>query len=253
VTWAGRDWIVRTLEADDETSLVAERGGGAAALARLDLGRAHGMIPPGAYRLERRQADLVLSGGEPDALRALEALGHADAALPLVLAQSAAAPDGVHGRALALVPGIESIAGLPGALTAFRGERRWRLPGERVLSLVGDEPRTRLLDGWTVTALESGSLAVGPGLVETVRRLDAAPPLDIALWIERRAAVRLVDQVIEALERVPIIGSREARPWRAAGRALAHFDRYHRLTVFASPQPPAVMIRLERRAAAVPN
>jgi hypothetical protein len=247
-SWSGSDWIVRSEAAVGLDGLAARPDGAAAALARLDLARAHGWIPAGAYRVERDGGDLRLAGGDPAALERLEALGATAAPLPLVVGQSFAAAGAVEGRFLALVPGIESVADLPGAVAASRGEKRWRLPGERVVSLVRDEVPTRRLGGWKLTALERRSLAAGGGLVELAGRLEGAPPLDLGVWIETRGARRLVEQVSEALEQVPILGAREARPWRAAGEVLTTLDRYQRLTAFSSSSPPALVVRLWRRS-----
>ena len=54
-----------------------------------------------------------------------------------------------------------------------------------------------------------------------------------------------MDQIVEALEAVPIIGRREARRWRAASGVLAPLAPYRRLSAFVSAEPSALLVRLE--------
>ncbi len=243
--WEGNTWIVasRGLEPPPAGEGRAPRQ---VALAWIGLSEAPDPIAATELRLFRERGDLTLVGGEPVAVERLADLGRGDLPLPLVAAQSFPSGRRLQARLLALLPGVESIGGLPGAITASRGKRRWRPPGERILSAVGDGPPTARIEGFRVVALDRASLESGGDLVEVAERLAGHPPLNLAVWIELRAASRLVDQVVEALEAVPIIGEREARPWRAGAGVLHRFSGYRRLTAFASADPPALLVRLER-------
>ena len=252
VEWVDGTWVVATLGVATTSRVArpAAASGGkstAEALTWIALARPRGRIPAGEYRLLRRGRDLLLEGGDAATLERLAELAGQLAPMPLLTVESFAGEQGFGARALGLLPGVRSIGGLPGAATASRGPRRWRLPGERVLDVLGDGAPEVEIDGWRVVALEQESLSRAPAVVEFTRQLEAYPPLSVAVWIELREARRLIDQVVEALEAVPIIGRREARRWRAAAVVLEPLARYQRLTAVVSADPAAVTVRLERR------
>lgn len=245
VSWVDRTWIVASAGVAPPASAVgSERSD--AALAWLRLTAPRGRLPAGEYRLRREEGDLLLQGGDPATLGELERLASLQAPLPVLTVQSFRSEGAFGARALGLVSGVDSIGGLPGAASAFLGSRRWRLPGERILDLVGDGAPSLEIGGWRVVALEEDSLSRGGAIVEFSRRLEGHSPLSVALWIELREARRLVDQVAAALEEVPIIGRREARRWHAASSVLTPLARYQRLTAFVSLEPAAVAVRLEQ-------
>jgi len=163
--------------------------------------------------------------------------------VPLLMGEIESTVDGVAGRSLSLLPGIESIAGLPGAVAVHRGARRWKLPGERVLELIGDGPPTLAVGQWTAVALEDASLDRGESIAGFLAELEGLPG-SLCVWIDPAAARRLADQTAAALEAVPIIGAREARRWRALAVALEPLARAGWLTAAIAGEPTAVRLRL---------
>lgn len=242
--WVEGSWVVATdgvaaPSAADEAPRIDS------ALAWVSLAAPRGRLPAGRYSLERDEDDLVLRGGDASTLEELERAASRAVPVPLLAVETFGSRRGREARALGLVPGVESIGGLPGALAVHSGSRRWRLPGERVLDLIGDGVRRETVGGWKVAGLDHESLARGSAVVDFAGALAEHPPLSVAVWIEVREARRLVVQVVEALEAIPVIGEREARRWRAAAEVLRPFARYERLTALVSTQPAAVLARLE--------
>ncbi|MDX1644848.1 MAG: hypothetical protein R3244_10880 [Thermoanaerobaculia bacterium] len=234
-------------------------GVGEACLAGLRLDRRSGRLPAGDYRLVRRRGDLELTSGDPARVEALGALAARRGPLPLVrLEGTESQPESTetarpgtagfgaarHWRAFALIPGLESLGGLPGAVAVHRGSEGFSLPGERVAETIGVGVRTRQSSHWQVRALDRSSLERGDDLGRFVDALEPQLPLELALWIELRSADRLTEQVVEALEAVPIVGRREAGRWRVAESLLARLAGFDRLTVLVSPSPVAVHARL---------
>lgn len=247
VRWRDGVWLLASRGMEEVAPVAADAAGrlpAGRALAWLRLERDRGRVPAGDYRLDRRGDDLELWGGDAERLEALRRLAGRAAPLPLVRAEALAGPAGGSSRAFALLPGLESLGGLPGAVAVHRGGAPFRLPGERLAELVGDGVRELESGGWSVRALDRGSLARGVELAGFAAELEAERPLAPALWLDLRSAERLVEQVVAALEAVPIVGRREARRWRLAGDLLARFSAFERLTVLISPAPAALHVEL---------
>lgn len=241
VRWRGGSWIVASRGVDVPVASRLEKEARQEALAWIRLDAPRGYLPAGEYRLQRSSAALELVAGPETSLSTLRALDASPPPLPLVLAELS--PEGPAGRSLALLPGIESIAGLPGAVALHRGGRRWKVPGERLLKLVGDGPPTSTVGGWTGVALEGESLRravpLGPWL-DTI----GESPLSLGVWIDIAAARRLVTQTAEALEAVPVVGRREARRWRALEVVLDPLVGSDWLVATIADSPPAVRVHL---------
>jgi len=247
VRWDDGSWIVSTpgvrLPTDPES---VPRLSEALAWARLATAR--GLLPAGEYRLDRVGAALELVAGPEDVLLRLRALDVLEPPVPLLLAELATADGGLTGRSLALLPGVESLGGLPGAVTLHRGSRRWKLPGERLLKLLGDGPPVGNAEGWRMVALERESLRRGDPLGGFLNSLSGSQ-LSLGVWIDLPEARRLVDQTVEALEAVPVVGPREARRWRHLAGALDPLVGFGRLSATVVETPATVRVRLGRVSA----
>jgi len=241
VSWDGGSWTVASRGSGVPATSPQKSRDPALAWARL--GRPRGYLPAGEYRLQRVGPVLELVAGDDAAVSRLRQLDTVEPPLPLVLAELETTEAGLSGRALALLPGVKSIAGLPGALTLHRGGRRWRVPGERLLKLVGDGPPTADVAGWTAVALENESLRHGVPLGRFVDSLEGSS-ISIGVWIDVGEARRLVVQTAEALEAVPLVGRREARRWRALEVALDPLVGADWLIATIVAEPPTVRVRL---------
>ena len=110
----------------------------------------------------------------------LRALDSSKPPLPLVLAEleeeAAGGLTGVFDGPLdSLASGYRVDRRFAGALAVHRGGRRWKVPGERLLKLVGDGPPTAEVAGWTAVALENESLARGQAWAHSSIRSPARP------------------------------------------------------------------------------
>jgi hypothetical protein len=221
-------------------------------------------LPAGLYLLERSGDDLVAGtlvaapeiGGEPEELGGTPFL---------------AARRGEEGaEALALFAAEGGAGGLPGAALLRRGgggggnEAAWRLPGEGWLGLLGAGLESARVGGWRVVALDRESLGRGAALVPVLeRRLGSGEDGDplayggdrlavggdrlaFGLWLDLAAARRVLDRVADALERIPVVGERQARPWRDGEILLRPLSGYDRLSIAVGSAPPGAAIRLRK-------
>jgi hypothetical protein len=241
VSWVDGAWIVSSRDLELPRDEVAGGPGEALTWARLDQPR--GELPPGEYGLRRTDDALEITSGGQDALRGLGHLDGVRSPVPLLMAEVRPSADGVEGRSLALLPGFESVAALPGAVAVHRGGDRWRLPGERILELVGNGPPSAPVAGWTAVSLDRRSLGQAPSIVGFLDGLHGAPAA-LGVWIDPRAARQLAEQTARALEAVPIVGEREAARWWALTVVLEPFSRGGWLTATVAQNPPAVRLRL---------
>lgn len=241
VSWSDGAWVVASNGVELPAASEAASPGRALAWARLD--RRRGELPAGEYGLHRVDEALEVTTGAPNDLVGLDRIDRMVPPAPLFLAQVRTGAAGPEGRSLALLPGFESLAGLPGAVTVHRGASRWRLPGERLLDLVSDGAPTASVAGWTAVALENRSLGQAPPIAGFLAGLAGAPDA-LAVWIDPSAARRLAEQTARALEAVPVVGEREARRWWALTVVLEPFQRAGLLTAVFGESPVAVRLRL---------
>ncbi len=245
VLWREGSWIVMSGGAG-----IPDVGGSATevqtegALAWAVLERRRGYLPAGRYRLQRVGRSLEITSGAVKDLAALAADAEISTLAPLLVVESGAAEDAGL-RALALLDGIDSLGGLPGAVTFQSGTRRWRLPGESLLRLVGDGPPRSEVSGWKVVALEKESLDRGLEMVPKLGQVRDSV-IGAGVWLRLSKADLLIDQVVVALEAVPVIGRRQARRWRALSTVLAPLVRMGQLTALVDRHSGAVYVRLGR-------
>ncbi len=252
VMWRHGSWIVIAggARVPEVSRQVAESPTGSA-LGWALLERRRGYLPAGSYRLQRVGRALELTSGSSEDLASLAASVEISALAPLLVADSGA-KEGAGLRAMALLDGIHSLGGLPGAVTFQSGERRWRLPGESLLRLVGDGPPRSEVAGWRLVALEQESLDRGVEMVPQLGRIrDSA--LGAGAWVRLSSAESLVDQVVGALEAVPVIGRQQARRWRALSTVLAPLVPMEQLTALVGRRGSVVYVRLGRPGEAGPD
>ncbi len=241
VTWDDGAWIVASRDVDLPVAAEVPSPGRALTWARLD--RPRGELPAGEYALRRSKGAFEVTAGGREAVEQLDHIARESPPVPLLMAELGWASGQGVGRSLALLPGFESLAGLPGAVAVHRGDERWRLPGERILKLVGDGPPTKLVAGWTAVAFENRALGQAPAIVGFLEGLQAGPSAR-AVWIDPQAARQLAEQTARALDAVPIVGEREARRWWALTVVLEPFSRGGRLAAVVAEKPTAAVLRL---------
>jgi hypothetical protein len=225
VAWRGRAW-----------SMVGEGGPGAGgvppdgspagtlpsasagegdALALLVLAEKQGAIEAGTYRLHRDDRDLVLGstgGGDWEAVAELveEQARREDLAF---LGLRADSPDAMSVLVLPRTGG-EGLR-LPDAAVAWIGSgKRWPLPGERILRLLGIDPFEGTIGEWGVMAMDRPSLEIAtrlaPGLGERARASRAS----LLIWVRPRDYLPLVSAIAGVLDALPIAPRREVEHWQ---------------------------------------
>lgn len=247
VGWEGRRWRVSSCVRG--VALVGSPPDEARrpTLALVRLGRAAGPFPPAIYSLRRDGSNggLELVAGEATGLPDWRAAAGEPAVLRWLRVEGED-----RATALAFWESEGALEGAPIAARATLGEAtRPKLPGEGLARLVGwSLARERLASGWEAESLDREGLAA---LVAQAAELDAArlgfsgrpgwlmslapgPTRDLALlWAER-------------LEKIPVVGTAEARRLRAWGRWLAPFSDCRELSVAVLETPPSVRLALCR-------
>ncbi|HEX4966681.1 MAG TPA: hypothetical protein VF173_38075, partial [Thermoanaerobaculia bacterium] len=224
----------------------------------LRLTRDVSELPAGEYRLARQGGDLevTLAGGgeapEPAVASGSEA--------PVLLAVAgpawpAAEPKPLSPAALALFDvgsgfklGPLELPGL--AVLNPPGGTRWALPARGLAGLLTDNLPHGNAAGWEVVALDTASLARAVALAPEVSAL--VPPdasgsdgrLVIGAWLRPGPAARLVGQMRQGLEKVPLIDRAQVQRWRDWETLLAPFATCERLSLAARRSPSAFRLRL---------
>ena len=229
VAWDGGLWTVRggapVAVPERAPAAVAGEGEGEKALAALRLEEGISRFPPGRYLLQPEQGDLVLrlAGAAPPALDpGLDRLPRGDRPLLLAATESAAGEDRRAPAAIALYEG-QSVARfrLPGiALFQAPGQEGWRLPGGRLgAALRGGLPSGEAA-GWRIVAMDRETLRraeqLAPHLAAAIdpRGAGGGQRLVTGVWAEPRGAYRLVQQVRDTLEELPLVRGSEVQRWR---------------------------------------
>ena len=113
---------------------------------------------------------------------------------------------------------------LPSAATLSAPEgRRWSLPGERLVSILGVDLRQETRDDWQCVALDSRSLEAGLAARTTVDHLlapsqtaagVAADELVLGLWLDPGRLLTFASLLRRTLEQVPLVSRRRLRYWQ---------------------------------------
>ena len=216
-------------------------------------------FPAGDYLAQRRgrELQLALEGGAetpepPAAARAdapvlLAATGPAwpdDAPRPLPPA--AMALFDTHGG-LKLGP----LGELPGGAVYNPPDgKRWALPGKGLAGLLAKNLPRGNAAGWSVVALDAGSLARAEALAPEISSL--VPPagespggrLVLGLWLRPRPALRLVTQLRKGFEKVPLVDRRQVQSFRDWETLLGPLATCDRVSLAATRSPSSFLLRL---------
>jgi len=265
VAWRGHEWTVSLGGEAPPADPPPQVPAGPPALSLLRLSRpisgSFTDLPAGTYRLERslersKAGDLELAlAGSAESLPNPVATALPPESRPALLA-AAGATEKEAAAALALFP---AAAGgdleLPGAATfhpaAVPGRGRWSLPGGGLAGLLTRSLPRGNAAGWSIVAFDAASLARAEALAPGLARI--APPevspasasrLRLGLWIEPAAALDLVTSVRKLLEKVPLVGQREAERWRDGETLLTPLARCRELTLQSSGPPDSFALRL---------
>lgn len=246
VRWDGTLWQV----ASPAQLRVSETPGAAsdAGLAVLRLGRPIDPLPAGRYRLLEDASGLMLrSDAAPAAVpfRAAELTGFDAFLLACGRKRRSSAP-----RASAFFHQDAGGRELPRVATfAPAGRKRWTLPGESLLEVMGREPRAGRAAGFDIAALDAGSLERAERLAPRLAELaasDSGRRLVWGLWLDLRGGLAEVGRIADTLAEVPLAPRREVARWRDARVFLTPLvERYDRLSLVITTAPDALELRLD--------
>jgi hypothetical protein len=234
VTWRGRAW---TLAADGAPEpRPSPTTSSEEAIAFLTLDARQGAVEPGTYRLRRDGDDLVLAsvGGE-ERSRASEmaeqiARDH-DLAL---LTWRALTPEAAS---LLLMPRLrDSGLRLPDSAVAWTAsEHRFRLPGERILRILGTDPLEGRSGAWSIAAMEQESLDIATEVAPALGEAAAAQQASLVLWLRPLDYLPLVSAIASVLGALPIAPRDEVEHWRDLETVLEALGPVERVAVTVAP------------------
>ena len=245
VSWRGRAWSVRA-QAVPAPAALAEGGdravaddsvagapgvGADDALALLALSVRHGVVEPGLYRVHRDAGDLVLDSRGQGWVEVAELAE--SRAREHDLAFVGLRAEGRSGATVLLLPrsggtGLE----LPDAAVAWTGDvERWRLPGEKVVRLLGHDLLEARVDAWDVVAIDSASLDAAIRLARDLGERAVAADVTLVIWIRPRDYLPLVSAVAEILDALPIAPAEDVAYWRDLETLLEALGPVERLMV----------------------
>lgn len=251
VDWQGTLWTVRRGEPPSlppTAEPVAEES-----LALLRLSGPRGVFPGGTYRLRHAGDGTVelatLSALPADDLDGLS--GGADRGVLLTLVNGPGGPLSSRQGALLLFDReTDRTIDLPAAavlVVPASGEGgegddedgsgdRLRLPQERLPSVLRGRLRTGQAAGLEVVASDRPALADAQVLAPDLARLLETGRVSVALWLDPRPMLGLVDDAVGVLEDIPLLSDDEVQRWRDWRTVLMPISQFDRVTlVYAEP------------------
>jgi hypothetical protein len=181
---------------------------------------------------------------------------------------------------------VTSLGALPGLAVfnaAGAATERWRLPAEGIFRLLAGRLPAAELAGWRIVALDKGSLRQAQGLAPRLAAWfapgaavsgaavpgaavpsGAAPGggagaaagapggtrLSLGVWLEPRAALRVVSRIRRFVEGFPLASQRQVDLWRDWETVLDPLANCRHTTLTATAGPPAMQLVLRGCAAA---
>ena len=249
IRWVGGDWIASSvgLDLDVITQDVVETD----LLAAFRTTESIGVVPGGLYALQLGKTGLSVSSVQsrfPSKTAVSSFVGSTGVALVSAHFPPADVRDGVNALALLVRTGGEA-AQVPGAVVVHRGaEKRWNLPGERLLSVAGIQPVSVTREGWSVWAYDDASLSTGTDLIPAIEAMQqsaraesisSAGEIDLR---QARVAVQLIDSLIGA---IPLVGRSEARLWARTSSMLELLSEYSNLSYRIGESPDRLEMIIE--------
>jgi hypothetical protein len=249
IRWVGGDWIASSAGLD--LDVIAQDVVAMDLFAAFRTTESIGVVPGGLYALELDKSRLSVSSVTsrfPPKTAVSSFVGSTGVALVSAHFPPADVREGVNALALLVRTGSDA-AQVPGAVIVHRGaEKRWNLPGERLLSVAGIQPVSVAREGWSVWAYDDASLSTGADLIpaiETMQRsarvegISSAGEIDLG---QARVAVQLIDSLIGA---IPLVGRSEARLWARTSSILELFSDYSNLSYRIGESPDRLEMIIE--------
>ena len=235
IAWQGWAWTLTSEGADpprDASDLSLDPG-----LAFLTLAQRQGAALPGTYRLRWDGDDLVLgttrdeAPAESNVLTDRLALEH-DLAFVGLRAKSPEA------MSLLLMPRMrgDGKLRLPDSASAWTvSDERWRLPGEKILRILGIDPLSGQSGAWTLEAMEEKSLDVATRVAPVLGDEAVARGASFVLWVRPLEYLMLVSTISGVLGALPIAPRDEVEHWRDLETLLETLGPVDRVVVTVAP------------------
>jgi hypothetical protein len=130
------------------------------------------------------------------------------------------------------------------------GGKRWALPSRGLAGLLTDKLPRGNSSGWGIVAVDAGSLARSKELAPEISAL--VPPdssgsdgrLVLGVWMRPRPTLRLVTQMRQGLEKVPLVDRRQVQRWRDWETLLEPLAPCDRASLAATQSPPSFRLLL---------
>jgi hypothetical protein len=143
------------------------------------------------------------------------------------------------------------LGDIPGlAVYNAPGAKRWGLPARGLAAILTDKMPRGNADGWDVVALDAASLeraeALAPQITALVPPAGDGPGgrLILGLWVRPLPALRLVSQLRQGFEKVPLVERRQVQRWRDWETLLQPLAPCDRVSLAAARSPSALRLRL---------
>ena len=233
---AGIGWTLTSEDAEPPraaSSLAVDPG-----LAFLTLADRQGAALPGTYRLRWDGDDLVLgttSDAAPAATNVLTDRLASENDLAF-LGLRAPAPEAMS---LMLMPRTKKGGGLrlPDSASAWTArDQRWRLPGERILRMLGIDPLPGQTGAWTLAAMEEKSLEIATRVAPELGDEAVARRASFILWVRPLDYLSLVSTINGVLGALPIAPRDEVEHWRDLETLLEALGPVDRVVVTVAPE-----------------
>ena len=151
-----------------------------------------------------------------------------------MLALRARTPDAMS---LLVMPRIrERGLRLPDSAVAWTDrEARFRLPGERILRILGIDPLEGQVGAWSIAAMEEKSLGIATRLAPALGEAAAAQQASLVLWVRPLDYLPVVSAIAAVLGALPIAPRDEVEHWRDLETVLESLGPVERVAVTVAP------------------
>jgi hypothetical protein len=125
---------------------------------------------------------------------------------------------------------------LPDSAVAWTArEARFRLPGERILRILGTEPIEGQVGAWSIAAMEEKSLGIATQLAPALGEAVAAQQASLVLWLRPLDYLPVVSAIAAVLGALPIAPTDEVERWRDLETVLESLGPVERVSVTVAP------------------
>ncbi len=221
--------------------------------ALLSLEQPLGSVPKGLYRLDVETRGWRVASAALDPVRPVDSQVRPPLPPGLALvAASTSSKEAVDSmaRTFVLLSGADGASDqLTRAVVAQRGAGEpWRLPAEKLLSVLGYEVSRGNHDGWSLAAYDEAAIHELAGRLSSISALlestDEAH-LELGIWMDLAEARGALNGLVGALSALPLPPTEQIQRWTMAARALTSLDSTGSLSLTIGGSPPRLEMWVE--------